>query len=95
MRVSEVPDSVILDYCGINEAEASDVVNVLKSAAKSFIQGYTGLTAAQVDEHEDLTDAYLILINDMYSQRDYTLSWQKQINPAAAAILHLYAVNYL
>lgn len=95
MKISEVTDEIINDYCGICEEEASDLLEAMKPAAQAFIRSYTGLTDAEIEEHEDLTVAYLLLINDMYSQRDYTLSWQKQVNPTVDLILRSHAINYL
>lgn len=95
MKISEVTDRIINDYCGISEEEASDLVEVMKPAALAYIRTYTGLTDEEIETHEDLTIAYLLLINDMYSQRDYTLSWQKQVNPTVDLILAFHARNYL
>lgn len=95
MKISEVTDRIINDYCGISEEEASDLVEVMKPAALAYIRAYTGLTDEEIETHEDLTIAYLLLINDMYSQRDYTLSWQKQVNPTVDLILRSHAINYL
>lgn len=95
MKISEVTRSIAKNYCGVYEDDSDQLIDIMMSSAKSFIIGYTGLTEEELEDHEDITDAYLVLINDMFSQRDYTLSWQKQINPAADAILHMYAKNYL
>ena len=95
MKINQVTDQIINDYCGICEAEAADLVAVMKPAALEYIKAHTGLTEAQINDHEDLTVAYLLLINDMYSQRDYTLSCQKQVNPTVDLILSFHAVNFL
>lgn len=95
MKISELENAEIKDFCGISDNDSDKIIEIMKSAAKAFIMGYTGLSESQLDEHEDITDAYLILVNDMYSQRDYTLSLHRQVSPAVKTILGMYAVNYL
>ena len=96
MKISEITPEIVKDYCGISDNDSDELIkNVLMPAAKSYIIGYTGLPAEKLDDYEDFAHAFLVLVNDMYTQRDYTLSFQKQINPAVSTILGLYSVNYL
>ncbi|MCM1508294.1 MAG: head-tail connector protein [Ruminococcus flavefaciens] len=96
MKISEITPEIVKDYCGISDSDSDDLIKkVLMPSAKAYIIGYTGLTAEEINAHEDLSTAFLVLVNDMYTQRDYTLSFQKQINPAVSTILGLYSVNYL
>lgn len=96
MKISELTVDIIKDYCGISDEDSDHIIaNVLIPAAKSYISGYTGLTVEQCDAHEDLAIACMVLVNDMFTQRDYTLSLHKQISPTVKTILGIYAVNYL
>lgn len=96
MKMSELTAGIVKDYCGISDSDSDDVIrNILIPAAKKYIIGYTGLTAEQCDEHEDLSIACMVLVNDMFSQRDYTISMHRQISPTVKTILGMYAVNYL
>lgn len=96
MKISEITLEIVKDYCGISDNDSDVIIkNVLMPSAKSYISGYTGLSAEEIDRHDDLATAFLVLVNDMYTQRDYTLSFQKQVNPAVRTILGLYSVNYL
>lgn len=96
MKISEITPEIVKDYCGISDSDSDEIIkNVLIPSAKAYISGYTGLSAEEINSHEDLSTAFLVLVNDMYTQRDYTLSFQKQINPAVKTILGLYSVNYL
>lgn len=96
MKISEITPEIVKDYCGISDNDSDELIkNVLMPSAKSYIVGYTGLSEQEIDEHEDISHAFIVLINDMYTQRDYTLSFQKQVNPAVSTILGLYSVNYL
>ncbi len=96
MKISELTAGIVKDYCGISDDNSDDIIEkVLLPAAREYIKGYTGLTAEQCDEHEDLSIACMILVNDMFSQRDYTISMHRQISPTVKTILGMYAVNYL
>lgn len=96
MKINEITLEIVRDYCGISDSDSDEIIKkVLMPSAEKFITGYTGLSAEEINAHEDLSTAFLVLVNDMYTQRDYTLSFQKQINPAVSTILGMYSVNYL
>lgn len=96
MRISELTLEIVKDYCGISDSDSDRIIkDVLMPAAEKFIIGYTGLNSEEINTHEDLTTAFLVLVSDMYTQREYTLSLHKQVNPAVRTILGLYSVNLL
>ena len=96
MKISDITPEMVKDYCGISDHDSDELIkNVLMPSAKAYISGYTGLSEREIDSHEDISHAFMVLVNDMYTQRDYTLSFQKQVNPAVSTILGLYSVNYL
>ena len=95
MKISQTTLNDVKDYCGISDNDNDTLIeNYAMPAAKSFICGYTGLDAEQIDTHEDLTIAYMVLVNEMYTTRDFTVNKDK-LNPTAKTILDMYAVNYL
>ena len=71
MKISEVPDRIILKNCNAYE-EDIDLIEVYKDAAKSYIKNYTGLSDEELDKYDDLTTAYLCIISDMYDNRTFT-----------------------
>lgn len=96
MKMSEITPQIVKDYCGISDDDSDDIIEkVLLPAAREYIKGYTGLTAEQCDDHEDISIACMVLVNDMFSQRDYTISMHRQVSPTVKTILGMYAVNYL
>ncbi len=96
MKLSELTAGIIKDYCGISDDDSDDIIEkLLLPAARKFIKDYTGLTAEQCDEHEDLSIACAVLVNDMFTQRDYTINANRQLNPTAKTILGMHSVNYL
>ena len=92
MKISELTDEIVREFCGIDDE--SKLLPIFEAAALGFISGYTGLTAEEIDGHEDITQAYLVLINDMSCSRDYTVT-RDTVNPAVSAILGMYAKNNL
>lgn len=95
MKMSEITPQIVKDYCGISDDDSDDIIEKgLLPAAREYIKGYTGLTAEQCDDHEDISIACMVLVNDMFSQRDYTISMHRQVSPTVKTILGMYAVNY-
>lgn len=95
MKMSEITPQIVKDYCGISDDDSDDIIEkVLLPAAREYIKGYTGLTAEQCDDHEDISIACMVLVNDMFSQRDYTISMHRQVSSTVKTILGMYAVNY-
>lgn len=94
MKVSEVTLQNVKDSVGFSGNDSDALFKIYMSAAFSFISGYTGLTAEEIDEHEDIAIAYLCLVGDMFLNR-YTTVENDKLNPTVKQILSLYAVNYL
>ncbi len=97
MTISEVTVSYILNYLRVDdptEIETAEVTAMLDQA-KARIQAYTGLTADECDEHEDLTDALLLIISDSFDNRTMTFDKPVYTNKAVTQILDLHAVNLL
>ena len=95
MTISELTPAIIKDFCGISDNDSDDIIAALIPSAKAYISGYTGLTDEQLDEHEDITYACMVLVNDMFTQRDYTLSLHKQVAPTVKTILNMHSLNHI
>ena len=94
MKASELTPTVIADYLRVDETEETTTITMLKSAAVSYVKGYTGLTDIELDLHEDITIAVLILCAEMFDNRQMTVQNDKE-NPTVKQILAMYAKNYL
>lgn len=96
MKISELTAEIVKDYCGISDEDSDNIIGtLLMPAAKAYIMGHTSFTEEQLDEHEDLTAAFCVLVNDMFTNREYTLSSHKQLSPAVKTILSMYSLNHL
>lgn len=98
MKVSEITLQDILMQCRLEadylaDGEA-DYLNNLKIAAIEYAKSYTGLAKEQIDEHEDITIAVMVLISDMYDNRQVYVD-RNQSNKTVEIILNMYRVNLL
>lgn len=85
MKVSEIDKDTIL--CQLREEESAlsqeelAYIDVLKDAAIDYVKSETGINGIdesdengrKLDDHEDLTIAVLVLISDMYDNRQMTV----------------------
>jgi uncharacterized phage protein (predicted DNA packaging) len=98
MKISEVTQEYIANYLRLDEPteiELQEIENMSVSA-KSYIEAHTGMSAEELDQHEDITHAYLILIADMFDNRNlYIEGKASNVNKAVDRILGLHSVNLL
>lgn len=92
MKISELTDEIIKEYCGMDAEEP--LLETYKAAARAFISGYTGLASDKLDTFDDLSMAYLILINDMSINRDYSVS-KDTVNPSVGSILNMHCIKHI
>ena len=95
-KVSQITYTDIADYLrlGTVAADEQNTLNNLIGIAKSFMQGYTGLTVEQLDEHEDFVIVVLVLCQDMYDNRTFYVD-NSNLNHVVDAILGMHRVNFL
>ena len=94
MKLSEVSLSIVKQHCGISGEDSDALLGVYMAAAKRLACDYTGLDETKIDEFEDITVAYLDMINEMFSQRAVMTSGT-QMNEFVRQILDIHSVNYL
>lgn len=98
MRASEI---TLKDICRQIRTEESYLtaddrqhLGILLQAATDYVKGYTGLDEAAIDTHEDITIAVLVLVSDMYDNRQMTVD-KNNVNRVVDTILGMYCVNLL
>lgn len=78
MKASEITIDDICRQLRIDKtyltADDEALIPVIKKASEEFVKSYTGLTAEEIDTHEDITIAVLVLISDMYDNRQMYIS---------------------
>lgn len=95
MKVSDVTLQNVMDFLRIDfptEIEQAEVTAMM-TAAKNYIVGYTGLTEEEIDEHEDITIAYQVLIADMFDNRNNQIEKPTYVNRTVQSILSLHRTN--
>ena len=98
MKISEMTTADIWQHIREDPKEMEEADNrailTMKTAAVEYCKGYTGLTEEQLDQHEDITIAVLMLIADMYDNRQLQVD-KNIMNKTAETILGMYCVNFL
>lgn len=100
MKIREVTNEQINNYLRITPtAENSAFLEICKDAAIQYISKYTGLPVESssgdtINSHDDLTIAYLILVEDMWDNRSTTAD-QANPNRTIETILGLHRKNLL
>lgn len=98
MKVSEVTREYLANYLRLDDpgdVELHEIENFML-AAKQYIISYTGLTEQEVNEYEDITTAFLILVADMFDNRNlYIEGKASNINKTLECILGFHSVNLL
>lgn len=100
MTVSELTPEYVaswLAYASEGEELSADVTQELTlalAAAKAKAAGYTGLTYAEMDEHEDITIAVLGLCNE-YLVNNRPESAEQIMNRMSEGILAMHCKNFL
>lgn len=98
MKVSEISLDDMLRQVRIDRdymAEGDEAhLNALKKAAIEYVKSYAGLTDEEIDKHEEITIAVLVLISDMYDNRQVTVD-KNNVNRTVDAILYMHSKNLL
>lgn len=97
MKVSDVTLQNVMDFLRLDyptQTEQTELTAMM-AAAKNYIVGYTGLTLEEIDEHEDITIAYEVLIADMFDNRNMQTDKPTYVNKTVQSILSLNRVNLL
>lgn len=75
------------------------LIPVLQKAALEYVKAYTSLNEEQIDTHEDITIAVLVLISDLYDNRQmYVNNGSKgymNSNRVVETILNMHCMNFL
>lgn len=94
MKISEVTINDLKEYASVEHNYDDKMFQDILMAAKSYIKSYTGLNEEQIDSKEELTIALMILCNEMYENRIYTVENDK-VNKIVNSILDMHSINLL
>ena len=93
MKISELTAETVKQYARVrtNDDDAF-IEGIIMPAAKAYILSYTGLTATELDAHEELTLADLALCVHYYDNRD-TMADNDKTNVIVENILGMFSKN--
>lgn len=97
MKVSQITFGDICKHLREEEVyifEERDYLETIKKAAIEYVKSYTGLNDVELDQHEDITIAVLVLISDMYDNRQMYVD-KSNANRVVDTILGMHCVNLL
>lgn len=94
MKISEVTIDDLKEYANVEHNYDDNIFTNILVTTKSYIKSYTGLNDDQIDNKEDLTIALMVLCNEMYDNRVFSVQDNKA-NAVIANILDMHAVNLL
>lgn len=97
MKISEVTIIDLMEHAreyNTTDDEVTRSFQNILDGGKAFLRSYTGLTDAQMDTHEDLTIALMVLAVDMYDNRTMVVE-KATLNPTAKIIMGMHSVNFL
>jgi hypothetical protein len=105
MRISEVTIDILKNYIHVSHNEDDTLLGAILVGARAFIMAYTGLPLTDdptttdivedtIDDHEDLTIAFLVLCAEMYDNRSYSVD-NRELNVVVKTILQMYSINNL
>jgi len=91
-KVSEVTVAELLDFCRIDDPDSTDRDHIERAMliVRAYIRSYTGLTDEEIDEHEDIVWAYMILVRDNYDNRSLQENSAVKTNRTVSIILDQY-----
>ncbi len=94
MKISEVTIDDLKEYANVDHDYDNNIFSNILLSSKSYIKSYTGLNEEQIDSKEELTIALMILCNEMYENRIYTVENDK-VNKIVNSILDMHSINLL
>lgn len=94
MIVSRLTDKDVLSFLRLDGTEGDIFPSALLAAALGYVKSYTGLSEEEMDAHEDLSIAVLILCSDLYENR-LTAVDTANVNRTVSCILGMHCKNLI
>jgi hypothetical protein len=96
VKISDITVQDLIEYAheSNDDTEIVNTFTTILSSVKAYIKGYTGLTVEEMDTKEDLVIALMVLSNELYDNRAFTVQNDKA-NTVVKSILDMHSVNLL
>lgn len=93
MRINRITSAEVASYLRLDEDDPVLLPKIMK-AAKAYIMDYTGMSEDDLDDHDDLYPAFMVLCQDMYDNRAM-YNDKSSVNKTVDAILFRHRTNFL
>lgn len=93
MTINRIKEEDVLEYLRLDEAQEALIKPMMK-AAKQYILDYTGMSEDDLDDHEDLYVAFMVLMQDMYDTRAMYVD-KANVNRVVDSILFRHRTNFV
>lgn len=95
MKISEINAGDVAKYLRLEtgDYDATEMAAIM-AATKQYILGYTGMDAVEIDNSPDFWLAYMVLCQDMYDNRSYTIE-NGNVNRVVESVLDMHRRNLL
>lgn len=90
MKASKITSEAVAEFIKLDEVP--EEMDMYISAAKSYVCSYTNLKEEEIDKHEDMTIAIMVLIQDMYDNRSMYVD-SSNVNKVVSSILDMHRRN--
>lgn len=94
IKLNEITIEDLKKYSHVYHNEDNDLFTIILEACKSYILSYTGLAIEVASDKKELAIALLVLANEMYDNRSFTVENDK-VNPVIETLLSMHSINLL
>lgn len=98
MRISEMTQEKVQQFIRAEDGDLQeDVLTMAMESARTYMRSYTGLDEVELDEIEEMSLAYLVLVQDMYDNRTMhpDTKYANSSNKTVQTILDMHRRNLL
>lgn len=93
MLISDITVKDVANFLRLDDHKDPLLIPMME-AAQAYIIGYTGMDEAELDTHDDLWLAYMVLVQDMYDNRAMYVE-KDSVNKVVDSILFRHRKNFL
>lgn len=93
MTISDIKSKHVADFLRLDDDDKTTLTPIM-DAARAYIMDYTGLTEDELDNHEDLYVAFMVLCQDMYDSRAMYVD-KNNVNRVVESILFRHRTNFI
>lgn len=97
MKLSEVNLTFVKEYLRQDNEDDDKLIQLLLDASKNYVVNYTGLPLEQLEQHEDVCIAVLVLVAEFYDNRTISINdkLNLRVNTMLESLLGRHSINLI